>query len=349
MPEGTGRPCPDLAQGAGGGARWHRPPALPPDRDWDVEGWLTRLRLTAIVAPLVFVTTLPLLEEFLLRPVFGHRAKVAAASLAALCVVAFGIAMFVLIERGYRRVLDLQSRAVQAERYSAVLAERDRIAREMHDSLAQVQSLLHLRLCTLSARPELAGSPPLRQEVDELAEICRESVRDTRESILGLREGSRPNQSLSEGLDRYLRGFSRTSGIEVSLEQPDEPVRLSAPQELQLSRVVQEALTNVRKHSGARRVTVALEPLACGTRISVTDDGHGFDPEQEHAEQQPGHLGGYGLHTMRERVEELGGVLAIHSRPGAGTRVVADLPATPVPVAPTSRSMRPLPRTRGHR
>lgn len=319
-----------------------QPPAPSPAAGWDVADWLTRLRLLGIVVPLFFVVALPLVENLLLEPLMPGRGELATAVLAALCVTGFGIAMFVLIERGYRRVLALQDRAVQAERHSAVLAERDRIAREMHDSLAQVQSLLHLRLCSLSSRADVADTPAVRAEVEELAEICRESVRDTRESILGLREGSRPNQSLADGLERYLRTFSRTSGIQVRLEQPDAPVELSAAQELQLSRVVQEALTNVRKHSGAQQVAVALEALPTGTRISITDDGHGFDPQAVAAAEQPGQLGGYGLHTMTERVAELGGELVIHSRPGAGTRVVADLPPAGTPVATPRTAGQPV-------
>ncbi|HJW21079.1 MAG TPA: sensor histidine kinase [Candidatus Limnocylindrales bacterium] len=213
------------------------------------------------------------------------------------------------------------------ERQGAILAERDRIARELHDSLAQVLGSTHLRLRMLLSRPELIDRPRVATELDELADVCEEAYRDVREAILGLREASR-GRGLLTALAAYVEKFSQQSGVPVDLEATvgDEP-GLSSSSEIQVIRVIQEALTNVRKHARATRahVRVADAPGGDGLMIVVEDDGRGFDPADVRAHRD----GGYGLATMRERMELAGGSLTIDSSPGRGTRVIAIVPQNP--------------------
>ncbi|MGO4956960.1 sensor histidine kinase [Luteococcus sp. Sow4_B9] len=279
----------------------------------DVERRLGRLRIAVLVLPLLFISVFPMLWPSRLHLLFSL--------VGGLAVVAFGLAVHAQVERGYRHMLALQERAVAAERHSAVLEERDRIAREMHDSLAQVLSVAHLKLRTIQARPELAEHDRVRDELGDLADLCRESCRDVRESILGLRESGREGGDFVEGLEHYLTRWSRSSGIPARLEVV-EPLQseLSPAHEVQLSRVVQEALTNVRKHSGASEAVVKVHGNAEGTVLAVVDDGIGFDATTS------GDAERYGLHTMRERVEQLGGTFRIQSARGGGTRVEAHLP-----------------------
>jgi two-component system nitrate/nitrite sensor histidine kinase NarX len=233
-------------------------------------------------------------------------------------------------DRGYLATLaELSAIAITAarlrgkERQGAVLAERDRIARELHDSLAQVLGATHLRLRALVARPDVADRPRTAAELVELADVAEEAYRDVREAILGLREASRP-RGLLDSLAAYLEKYSQQAGIRTVLETSlDGDLMLSTDGELQVIRVIQEALTNARKHAHA---TTARIRIACGSDGSLTivieDDGRGFDPSRLAVQRD----GGFGLHTMRERIELVGGSLRLDSAPGRGTRVIAMIP-----------------------
>lgn len=216
-----------------------------------------------------------------------------------------------------------QSRMIEAEARGAALAERERIARELHDSLAQVLGVIQLRLTAAVGRAELADCARTRTELNELTDLAREAYRDVREAILGLKDSSRTDRSLVEHLDDYVRAFSRTSRIPTALEaDPDAAEHLSPAATVQVIRVIQEALTNVRKHSGARCARVTVSRDAGRTLFVVEDDGTGFDPDSLAADRD-----GFGLHAMRERTESVNGHLTIESRVGEGTRIVVALPA----------------------
>jgi signal transduction histidine kinase len=214
------------------------------------------------------------------------------------------------------------AQARENERQAAILAERERIAREMHDSLAQVLGVTHLRLRALDSREEVKGNREIAGELAELADICEEAYHDVREAILGLRESSRIERGLLDSLRAYLVKYSHQCGIETSLESDlDHELALSPRSEVQVIRVIQEALTNVRKHSGAKSVVVRITESDSTTTFVVEDDGHGFDPGDSVVDRD-----GFGLFTMRERMGLLNGTLTIDSPPGRGTRVIAAVP-----------------------
>jgi signal transduction histidine kinase len=216
------------------------------------------------------------------------------------------------------------------ERQAAILAERERIAREMHDSLAQVLGATHIRLRSMASRDDVRAQPALEQELGDLADIQEEAYRDVREALLGLREASRPHRGLIEGLRAYLVKYSQQSGVAASLDTDleGEPP-LSPRAEVQVIRVIQEALTNVRKHSGAKTAVVRIAADEQATTIVIEDDGRGFDLGGTLLDRD-----GFGLHSMRERMELIGGTLSIDSSPGRGSRVVARVPVPPY--APSS-------------
>lgn len=280
--------------------------------DADLDHWQRRLRLVGVALPVATLVMLPLL--------WPSRWHAAAALAGALAVALFTRAMFAAIARGQARTVSLQQRVLDAERARAVVEERERIAREMHDSLAQTLAVNHLHLRALAADPEVPG--PARDQLTELAELCQEAIRDVRENILGLRESSRCPDDLAAGLETFLTGWSRTSGVPARLEVTGAaPAVLPVGHAAQLSRVAQEALTNVRKHSRATSAVVTLRHDGHRTQLLVSDDGVGFDTHHPRPDA-------YGLHTMRERVEQLGGTLLVESLPGHGTRVLADVPTT---------------------
>jgi two-component system nitrate/nitrite sensor histidine kinase NarX len=223
------------------------------------------------------------------------------------------------------------SRLHETEEQMTILSERDRIARELHDSLAQVLGQIHLQLRAFESKTDGA---PISAELAELADVADDAYRDVRETILGLRETIPSDGGLEAALRAYLAKYTRQTGIVATLDCDGSGRSLPPKAEVQLLRVVQEALTNVRKHAGASTVRVELRDVEGTPVLSVTDDGAGFDPTSVVASL----TGGFGLRSMRERVELLGGTLDVHTAPGDGTRVVARLRPEGPHVAPTATS-----------
>ena len=229
---------------------------------------------------------------------------------------------FLVALSGLAAIAITSVRMRESGRQRAVLAERERIAREMHDSLAQVLGVTHLRLRALDTRKEVKDNPAIEVELADLADICEEAYRDVREAILGLSASSRGAQGLLDILKTFLVKYSKQCGIETSLESDlDHELALSPRCEVQVIRVIQEALTNVRKHSGAKSAVVRITESASTTTFVVEDDGNGFDPGSSLTDRD-----GFGMFTMRERMVLLNGSLTIDSAPGRGTRVIAGVP-----------------------
>ncbi len=214
-------------------------------------------------------------------------------------------------------------------RQGAIINERERIAREMHDSLAQVLGVTHLRLRALDGRAEVKGSREIAVELSGLADICEEAYHDVREAILGLRQSNKAERGLLESMGAYLTKYSHQCGIETTLvSELEHELSLSPRCEVQMIRVIQEALTNVRKHSGASSAVVRISESDSSTTFVVEDDGDGFDPGGS-----PANPDRFGLFTMRERMGLLNGSLTIDSTPGHGTRVIAGVPERSIPRA----------------
>lgn len=230
---------------------------------------------------------------------------------------------FLITLSGLAAIAITSAQIREAGRQRAVLAERGRIAREMHDSLAQVLGVTHLRLRALDARKDVKNNPEVAGELDELADICQEAYQDVRESILGLRGSSKTERGLLGNLRAYLAKYSQQCDIATSLDSDlDHELALSPRCEVQVIRVIQEALTNVRKHSGAKSATVRINESESTTTFVVEDDGHGFDQKGTAADDRDG----FGLFTMHERMGLLNGTFTIDSTPGGGTRVIICVP-----------------------
>ncbi len=223
----------------------------------------------------------------------------------------------------------------EGARQRAVLSERTRIAREMHDSLAQVLGAVHLRLRALETGVGTLADDAVVAEAEALADICAEAYRDVRETILGLRDANRhADRSLEDNLRAYLEAYSTQSGISARLaNEVGHEVALSPRAEVHVIRIVQEALTNVRKHASAHSVLVSIRGDDTSTCFVVADDGVGFDPVLTASSQD-----GYGLFTMRDRAALLGGTVQVDSAPGRGTTVLASVPERPHPSFTTTRT-----------
>lgn len=205
----------------------------------------------------------------------------------------------------------------------ATTQERERIAREIHDGFAQAVGFLHLRLKTLEDRLRSGRQPPTLAELTDVRVVAKRAYEEVRQSIFGLRTAVPKELGLISTLTEYLREFSQQSGILTGLQDGDaRATRFSPEAEVQLIRVIQEALANVQKHAGARHAWVTFAFDGDTGRVTIADDGIGFRAESVNGN----HGRRFGLRIMRERAEGLGGSLEVRSTPGQGTQVVASIP-----------------------
>ncbi|GHF48640.1 signal transduction histidine kinase [Deinococcus metalli] len=218
----------------------------------------------------------------------------------------------------------LAVRNARAYLYSEELAigdERARIAREIHDGVAQSLAFAALKLDVV-ARQLHTDPVQAEAEVKGASALLREQIREVRRSIFALRPIDLERYGLLETARRYVLDFGEQNGVRASLDVSGE-IHLSPGDEAVIFRILQESLNNVAKHARAREVSVTLRGGARVT-LRVQDDGQGFDPEQ--VSGRVSSAGGLGLMQMRERIEARGGQYRILSAPGHGTVIEAEMP-----------------------
>jgi len=215
------------------------------------------------------------------------------------------------------------ARLYQKAESLAILEERERIAREMHDGLAQVLGALHLQLSRAQELLKAGETARVGGTLEEIRRMAEGAYEDVRQAIFGLRTMVSRGLGLIPTLTEYLHEWSVQSGVAADLQIRDEKATRLAPEvELQLIRIIQEALANVRKHAMARSVSVRFEREGDHALVTVSDDGRGFE-----ISKLPKRISrGFGLTTMRERAESAGGSLEVHSEPGRGTSILVRLP-----------------------
>lgn len=206
----------------------------------------------------------------------------------------------------------------------AVETERSRISREMHDGLAQVLSYVNTK--AQAAETFLAGGDvtTAAEQLSELSHAARQVYGDVREGILALRSQVGSGRNLQDVLREYISEYEHQLGrlVKVHSHIPPEELGLSPLQEVQVLRIVQEALTNVRKHAESTEVVVNFSEDNGELKIEVKDNGKGFNPLAIKRGEWP-HLG---LQTMQERAEAIGGHFEVQSAPGRGTTVRVRVP-----------------------
>ena len=189
--------------------------------------------------------------------------------------------------------------------------------------------LLGAQVIAAASTAELENDHPERAaaQLGQLSEAAREAYADVREGILGLRTSLGEDRGFIETLQDYLDRWQAQSDVtvELLLSPPGYDPGLAPMSEVQLLRIIQEALSNVRKHAKARRAWVRLRPAGTGVEVVIEDDGVGFDPDGLRRTDLPR----FGMATMRERAEAVGGTFEIAAVPGAGTRVTVHLPTEP--------------------
>jgi two-component system NarL family sensor kinase len=196
--------------------------------------------------------------------------------------------------------------------------ERNRLAREIHDTLAQGLTATALQLESADALLD-AGSERAHAPLRRALSLTRSNLEEARRSVLDLRASPLEGRPLSEAINALVERWEAETGIAVRYRAVNGSRPLPPSVEAALYRICQEALTNVARHAGAERATVRLVATPDRVRLVVEDDGRGFDasevPEDRH-----------GIVGMRERAEVLGGTLEVRSGPGEGTRIEATVP-----------------------
>lgn len=204
----------------------------------------------------------------------------------------------------------------------AAHAERERLGREIHDTLAQILGFVNMK--TGAARDLLTQGKADQAllQLDQLSLLSQELYQDTRELILGLHNQVETAQGLVPALQSYVERFSQFSTLPTTFEAPDDLIEFTPAVQVQLIRVVQEALSNVRKHAHAQHAWVTLTREEDRVVLAIRDDGQGFDPSR------PGRGFGprFGLQSMRERVQSIHGTFELSSMPGQGTTLRVETP-----------------------
>jgi signal transduction histidine kinase len=211
------------------------------------------------------------------------------------------------------------TRLTEQAQQAAVLEERNRIAREIHDTLAQgfTGIVLHLEAAkrVLTAAPEKAQT-----RLDEACALARESLAEARRSVMALHPRVLEHDDLPTALARLATQAAAGSQADIAFHVHGTVRSLSAEVESNLLRISQEALTNACRHAQAQKIDIDLTFGKHQVRLRVQDDGRGFDGHG------PAISNGFGLTSMRERVERIGGQYSLTSQPGQGTEVVVAVP-----------------------
>ena len=206
------------------------------------------------------------------------------------------------------------ARLSERSRELSIVEERNRLARDLHDSL--VQKLFGVVLAAKSASTLLErDAGDARAQVDRLGELAQDAISELRSLVFQLRPVAIETEGLAEALRKHVDVLRRVHPTAVSLELSGTP-RLRPGVDEEVFRIAQEALHNAVRHARAGRITVRLDENGEGLGLSVSDDGVGFDPGAPALRARR-----LGLTSMEERARELGGRLAIESAPGAGTTV----------------------------
>lgn len=223
-----------------------------------------------------------------------------------------------LIQRGrHRRV----QKALK-ERYSATLAERARIAQELHDTLLQGMAGVSMQL--KAAERALPDRPDIVAEtLAHVQQLTRETMREARERVLDLHEPDLGTEDVASALETSARGLIATTGIGFTLVTEGERRRLPRAVEITALRIGREAVANAVKHAEARRIECLVHFEPGVLRLEVRDDGRGFTPAHGERAQRQGHLG---LSGMRHRAAQAGGACQVSPGRGGGTVVAVELP-----------------------
>ena len=238
--------------------------------------------------------------------------------------------LVVSLTRAQAETAELQDELALAQRHSGAIAERARISRDIHDTIAQALSSIRLLAHAGAGRTE---DPDAARTLAQVETLAGDSLADVRRIVAALAPAELDDDALAAALQRMLDRIRDENGLQGELHVDDSTPILPTEVEVALLRTAQSALANVRLHARASRVVMSLIDADDTVRLDVIDDGTGFD--QPAWEQDADAGSSYGLRFMRARLRELGGGLDIESTPGEGTALSIHLPIRPGPVSVT--------------
>ncbi|MEU5821560.1 sensor histidine kinase [Streptomyces sp. NPDC047803] len=285
--------------------------------------------------PAVAVTAVAAIASFLLHGQAVTPGTFIGPLLGAAVAVATVLGYEALFRESERRrelideLVAARAELAEAERTAGTLAERERLAREIHDTLAQ--GLSSIQLLLRAAERTLPEDAPAAAHVHRAREAAQDNLAEARRFVRALTPPDLENGSLTAALER-LSARTSTPGLTVQFAVSGTPVALPTPYEVALLRTAQSALANTVRHAGAGRAEITLSFMDTSVALDVVDDGRGF--AQDAPDAGASASGGFGLPAMRSRAASLGGTLSVESAPGQGTAVALTLP---LPVDRTGR------------
>jgi signal transduction histidine kinase len=279
------------------------------------QGATLAVAVAAVIAVLATSNELgPFVEHSPTDSALNLQLYIIFAALTTLCLAA------IVSERRHGAVELAESQRREGERAAL---ERQRIARDLHDSVSQslFSTTLHVRTAQHALELErLDTGGPVGEELREIGQLTRGALAEMRALIFELQPGALAEEGLVAALGKQASALSAREGLAIEVDGPDERLPIGADVEEQLYRVGQEALANVVKHARAGGAAVRIAATGDAVSIEVSDDGRGFDPAAVGSDH-------FGLRSMRGRVADLGGRLELTSAPGRGTTVRVEVPA----------------------
>jgi len=218
---------------------------------------------------------------------------------------------------------DLHEELAHTQRESGAIAERTRLSRDIHDTIAQGFSSISLLARAALSNGSASDTSRVLNQIDSLA---RDNMVDVRRIVAALAPTELEEGALASALRRMLERLADETHIDTELHVDEGFPALPTAVEVALLRTAQSALANVRMHADAGRVVVNLVDIGDSIRLDIADDGRGFDAMAWDSRSNGARLGGYGLHSMRARLRELGGGLDVESANGEGTALSAHVP-----------------------
>jgi signal transduction histidine kinase len=222
-----------------------------------------------------------------------------------------------------RKQVEMELRKLSARLLKMQDETRRDMARELHDSVIQGLAAAVINLSMMKDSTHLL--PQARKTLEETLKITEEAVREIRTFSYLLHPPLLDVTGLQSALRWYVEGYSKRSGIQVELDLPEGRGRMAKEVELTLFRIVQEALTNIHRHSGGGRATICMRRTTKELSLAISDDGRGMDAETLKKVKREGAVLGVGIAGMKQRLQQLGGRLDISSS-NKGTSVTATLP-----------------------
>jgi signal transduction histidine kinase len=278
----------------------------------------------------MLLTTLAVLQQFMIIGGLSGSLFLTLGAAAAGIITALFIHTIVDQSQKRQSLIDelqtTRNALAASERQAGIMHERQRLAHEIHDTLAQgfTSIVMHLEAAEAQIPAEFSS---MRLQIEQACRTARESLVETRRLLLDLQPAILDRATLPEALTQLTEGWAKESGINATFSMTGTSFSLHPQAEVTLLRSAQEALANVRKHSKASKVTITLSYMNDIVALDVHDDGVGFDTKCLHffSIEQSGV--GYGLNALSERVKQSGGMFSVESTPTEGTTLAVALPA----------------------